>query len=198
MAKVLITGFSPFQGRELNASWIAATLLKEIKPLDPICAIEIPVVWDMPFKLLQRAINEHQPEVVIAMGEGKPGSVQLETLAINKRTLKHDNENHYSDKPYIIENGPEQFKSSAPLVEIRDELIAQGIPTLLSLGAGGYLCEEAFYVLEYYKQRSSGLSKVIFVHLPPFGTKLRFKGKEQTCDRKFLADFVAGFYEMFV
>ena len=189
MTKILLTGFSPFADRNVNASWIAASLLQRHINLLGVLAVEIPVVWGEPEKVLEKLLDEHNPEIVISMGEGKTGCIQLETLALNQRAQKKDNNDSFPSASEILAGGPAKVISSAPLVEIRNALIDKGIPVLLSSNAGGFLCEELLYVLEHSCLQHPGVKLAMFVHLPPYGTSLKFKQQERICDDELLLDF---------
>ena len=85
---ILVTGFQPFDNRSVNASWVAAKSLASKKDVE---TLELPVVWDTPWTTLHSAIKQHQPEIVISMGEGRPQWFDIETVARNKRSNRQDN-----------------------------------------------------------------------------------------------------------
>ena len=86
MTDILVTGFAPFDGRSVNASWIAAA------SLDGVHKLEIPVVWGEPMKLLGQVIETIEPRCIISMGEGRDGWFDIETRARNAR--KHGGGGH--------------------------------------------------------------------------------------------------------
>ena len=72
--EVLITGFSPFDGRLRNASWVAAQSL-QTQPY--VSVLELPVVCGAPRIKLQPVCETAGPSVIIGMGEGKEGAFAI-------------------------------------------------------------------------------------------------------------------------
>jgi pyroglutamyl-peptidase len=192
MSRIIVTGFTPFEGRAVNASWIAASLLQEKLGDQGLLAGEIPVVWGEPEGHLNALLEqEPHPAAIVAMGEGKPGSFRLETLALNRRAAKPDNNGQLPEHPSFVADGPDSLRITAPLGEIRQGLLDRGVPVLLSVDAGSYLCEETLFLLEHrFKNQTSG-NLALFVHLPPFGSSLLFKGSERQCREDLLLEFVS-------
>ena len=183
MTRILLTGFTPFDGREINGSWVAAQQFSQAKK------IEIPVVWGEPMLALRDAIEQDSPDIIISMGEGKEGFFTIETRAQNTRKHRIDNNNQYPNGD-ILKDGPSVVFASINAQEIRDQLVHQDIPIRVSHDAGQFLCEETLYSLEILKQETPELETVIFVHLPPFGTSLEYRGINRSVDESLLQDFV--------
>lgn len=190
MSHILLTGFTPFDGREFNASWIAARALvaahRSEHVLHSLC---IPVCWGKPLPALARAIAQWQPKCIIAMGEGSAGLFKIETLARNQRALRIDNDDKLPAHSLIDPQGPITRTASAPYSALHSHLSQAGYPVQLSSDAGAYLCEELLYTLEALKEQHATLQTVLFVHLPPFGSKLEFRGKMHQCDEPLLLEF---------
>ena len=53
MSGILVTGFAPFKGRAVNASWITASAIASTGLAD---ALEIPVVWGAPWQILMNIV----------------------------------------------------------------------------------------------------------------------------------------------
>ncbi len=190
MSHILITGFTPFDGRSKNASWIAAKGLSRMHGtkhvLHPLC---LPVLWGQPRKLITTAVNRWKPRIIISLGEGKPGGFTLEAMARNTRSERPDNAGRLPHGEPIEPAGKSIIPSSAPLASIAQALQADGINIDISEDAGAYLCEELLYSLERIKSCSSHLDLVIFAHVPPFGTDLHYRGSTRQCDSALLDDF---------
>jgi len=197
MGRIIVTGFTPFEQRPVNASWIAARQLQETLGNPALLSGEIPVVWGEPVNSLNDLLAiEEQPAAIIALGEGKPGSFRLETLALNRRAAKPDNNGELPPHPQIVRDAPDRLRSSAPLLEIRTALLARQLPVLLSVDAGSYLCEETLYLLEHrFKDRTEN-QLAMFVHVPPFGTSLGFKGRQRSCEEELLLEFANDLIEV--
>lgn len=192
MSHILLTGFTPFDGRACNASWIAARQLTLGHRTPHILhSLRIPVCWGEAARAIPVAIAHWRPELVIAMGEGEKGGFRIETLARNARRPRLDNAEQLPPHDCIEPGGPDEFPGSAPFDRIEEALANAGIPVRRSTDAGGFLCEEALFTLERCRADNPSLQLVLFVHLPPFGSTLHYRGEERLCDNALLADFGA-------
>ena len=190
MSHILLTGFTPFDGRACNASWIAARLLT-LGHRQPhvLHSLRIPVCWNAAWQTIPAALERWHPEIVIAMGEGAQGMFRLETVARNMRKARADNAQQFPPHQQISPSGPQEYLSSAPCTALKDALSRTGVPIELSRDAGAYLCEEALYTLEHLKSITPSLRLVLFVHLPPYGSTLHYRENECVCDEQLLNDF---------
>lgn len=184
MDRILLTGFTPFDGRDVNGSWVAAQSYPALGHL------EIPVIWGKPLPCLSDKVSELKPDTIISMGEGKPGGFTVECLARNTRKQRPDNLNQ-EPAGKIMPDGPEVRHASINAAELLTALQAQDIPIHRSEDAGQYLCEETLYSLEHLKSQHDFIYKVVFVHLPPFGTEVTYRGEPSQVDELLLKDFVA-------
>tara|TARA_R110002072_G_scaffold13418_12_gene56282 strand:- start:40639 stop:41274 length:636 start_codon:yes stop_codon:yes gene_type:complete len=183
LAKLLLTGFTPFDGRPVNGSWIAA---KSYAGADHL---EIPVVWGEPMPRLESAVTALQPEIIISLGEGRVGWFDIETRARNQRKHRADTEYSYPTGEILV-NGPASRQATINASALHQRLIEQHIPIRVSTDAGQFICEETLYCLEQLKTEIDTLRTVVFVHLPPFGTELTYRGEARLADEDLLEDFV--------
>jgi pyroglutamyl-peptidase len=190
MSHILVTGFTPFDGRTHNASWIAARNLCSTHGTHHVLhGVRIPVVWGQPCKLISVSVQRWQPRIIISMGEGKPGGFALETRARNVRAERADNNGCVPLGEVVEASGESVRYSSASIQKIADSLMALGINTSCSDDAGAYLCEELLYCLEGVKSYHARMDCVIFVHVPPFGSPLQYRGQQTHCNAALLQDF---------
>ncbi len=183
MDRLLLTGFTPFDGREVNGSWIAAQSFKAAHH------VEIPVIWGQPRPILEAAIAECQPDTIISLGEGKPGSFAIECRARNERKQREDNLKQLPDSE-ILPGGPAEQPASIDTQTLQQAIEAEHIPIRLSDDAGQYICEETLYCLESLKLAHDDIQTVVFVHLPPYGTEMIYRGESRPVDQPLLEDFV--------
>lgn len=183
LPQLLITGFTPFDGRAVNGSWIAAKTYALANHL------EIPVVWGEPLPTLEQAVESLKPEIVISLGEGREGWFDIESQARNQRKHRRDNRAKYPISD-VIPGGAQTVKSTINASVLHKRLEDQQIPTRISADAGQFLCEETLYCLEHLKTQNDSLRTVVFVHLPPFGTSLTYRGEARIADEDLLQDFV--------
>ncbi len=183
--RILVTGFTPFDGRQNNASWIAASSLHG----PDIRTAEIPVVWGAATEFFDSVCVDHCPDIIISLGEGREGWFDIETLASNTRKERPDNNDCLPHGVPISANGPASRKTTIEMGFLQRILASQGYPTRLSRDAGQFLCEEALYSLIQLMESHGQLKLVIFCHVPPCGTRIHIKGQQTECDTTLLTAF---------
>lgn len=84
--KILVTGFTPFGGETINPSWEAVRALDDSIAGADIIKCEIPTEFEASIDALKAAINAHQPNAILCVGQfGGSPSIQVERVAINLR-----------------------------------------------------------------------------------------------------------------
>ncbi len=179
---VLVTGFTPFDGRAVNASWITAQAIVDHFEGDPITALEIPVVWGEPARLLGSLCKKNPPNIIISMGEGKEGYCALESIARNSRKQRTDNNDRLPEETRISPSAPMIRETSADLAFLCKNLTSEVLPVRISRDAGKFLCEETLFNIEALKTKYDEIKLVVFAHLPPYGSSVELLGRQQTCD----------------
>ncbi len=165
---VLLTGFEPFDGRAVNASWEALQGLQGGEILghrvETLC---LPVAYDALAEPLLAGLARHTPRVAIAFGEGPP-VVQIEMLARNGYAPEGrlDNRGRAPSRREIVPGAAEEIPTRLPAGELVAALLAAGVPARTSADCGGYLCNECFYRL---MQAAPGPALRGFVHVPIVG-----------------------------
>ncbi len=162
MSKVLLTGFEPFGKATSNPS---GEIVKQIAGDNIVTAI-LPVAYAQSAERLLALIAEHNPDVVILLGQAE-GRTQItpERVAINLDDARlADNEGVMRNDVKILEDGPDAYFSTLPIKEIVDAIQAKGIPAAVSLSAGAFLCNHVFYIAQ---NKFAGTSvRSGFVHVP--------------------------------
>lgn len=153
MKKVLVTGFEPFGGDEVNPS------LEIIKRLSgvmieggEIVTCQVPVTRYESIDCVLSAIAEHQPSVVINLGVGAGRTaITPERVAINVDDFRiADNAgNQPIDEP-IVANGSNAYFSTLPIKAITQALQNNGIACEVSNSAGTFVCNHLFYGLQHH------------------------------------------------
>lgn len=167
--KVLVTGFEPFGGSEVNSSWETAVRVGQLAPKG-VCmeTLLLPVNFVRAGKKIREALREKRPDVLVMLGQrGKGESIDIERIAINMMDASSpDNDGYHPQEQTIVDGGEAAHFSNLPVKPLRDALLHRGIPARVSNSAGLYVCNSTYYnaLNEIYEQ---GLSiKVVFVHLP--------------------------------
>ena len=162
MNKILLTGFEPFGNASLNPS---GEIVKQISGENIITAI-LPVAYAQSAEALLKLIEQHNPDVVICFGQAEGRKeITPERVAINLDDARlADNEGVLRNDVKILADGPDAYFSTLPVKEIVEAIKAAGVPAVVSLSAGAFLCNHVFYVAQNKfvgtKIRSG------FVHVP--------------------------------
>ena len=162
MTKVLLTGFEPFGTATTNPS---GEIVKQISGDNIVTAI-LPVAYAQSAEKLLALIAEHNPDVVISLGQAEGRTaITPEKIAINLDDARlADNEGVMRNDVKILVNGPDAYFSTLPINEIVDAIKARGIPASVSLSGGAFLCNHVFYVAQ---NKFAGTNvRSGFVHVP--------------------------------
>ena len=165
---VLMSGFEPFGGYPTNPS------IESLWPLDEqlvvgldLRVVELPVVWDLSWSLLEEEIERLRPAVVIGTGMAGDEAMQYETHAVNEE-WGTDNDGQYAAGEPVVEGGPESLGTDLPVDEMRSAVEAVGYDTVTSSNAGTYLCNHIFYNIAHYAEYEADWPLLGgFVHVPP-------------------------------
>jgi len=169
MKKVLITGFDPFGGEKINPALEAIKELKnsEFHNID-LRIKEIPTVFYKSIKVLEAAIDEIRPDVVICVGQaGGRSEITIERVAINVIDARiPDNENNQLVDVSIVENGPAAYFATIPIKDIAENIRKAGIPASVSNTAGTFVCNQLLYGLMHIISTKYNNIKGGFIHIP--------------------------------
>ena len=162
MTKVLLTGFEPFGKATLNPS---GEIVKQISGDNIVTAI-LPVAYAQSAERLLALIAEHNPDVVICLGQAEGRThVSPERIAINLDDARlSDNEGVIRNDVPIIAGGPVAYESTLPIKEIVKAVNDAGVSAAVSLSAGAFLCNHVFYVAQDHFKDTKVRSG--FVHVP--------------------------------
>ncbi len=169
MIRVLITGFGPYQEERDNPSGSIAESLDgtTVGPVS-FSGCVLPVSARTAPKLLQRAIEECSPEVVLVTGvtpaRERPA---LERVAINLTDYPIPDVDGFVaiDSP-ILAGAPAAYFSTLPIKAILANWRAAGIGGYVSNSAGTYLCNQLFYLAQHLTANTPSLSGLVHLPLP--------------------------------
>ena len=168
MKKVLVTGFEPFGGEDINPSWEVVKHLDKLVINDcQIVALQLPCVFFESLEVLYRAIDQYDPTLVIAVGQaGGRTDITIERIAINIIDASiADNQGQQPIDKTIIAEGPAAIFSTLPIKAIVAGLQAANIPASVSQTAGTYVCNQVMYGLLNKISDRRGV-KGGFIHVP--------------------------------
>jgi pyrrolidone-carboxylate peptidase len=157
--RVLLSSFGPFAGRLSNGSRTTASFFcREHSDLE-LRHVPLEVIWDEPARTALPVIRSFGPDILIGLGEGKPGQIAIEARASNLRNGTDLAGRTCRAEPIEPEGEAERLGRCTYLAH---GYPACPFPAALSQDCGTYLCNEALY-------RYCGLDTptVAFLHLPP-------------------------------
>lgn len=168
MKPVLITGFEPFGGDEVNPSQeIAEALDGRVIADRAIIGATLPCVFGKSRQELVRLLRAHQPGVVICLGlAGGRAEITPERVAINVDDARMpDNAGEQPIDVAVVRSGPAAYWSRLPIKAIVAELRARQIPASVSQTAGTFVCNHVFYGLMHLLRWQRPV-RAGFIHVP--------------------------------
>lgn len=168
MKTVLITGFEPFGGEQINPSWeVVSRLDNAIIAGCRVVARQLPCVFGESLHALNSAIDTLSPSLVLAIGQaGGRTDITVERVAINIDDARiADNKGQQPVDKAIVPVGPAAWFSTLPIKAMVTAMREAGIPASVSQTAGTFVCNHVMYGLLH---KLSGQPKVKggFIHIP--------------------------------
>ena len=166
MARLLITGFDPFGGAQINPAWEAVKKLPDRVGEYELHKLEIPTVFGKAAEQVLEKAKEIQPDVILCVGQaGGRAAVTPERIAVNIRDAKiPDNAGNVPVGEFVDPNGPAAFFATVPVMKMAEAICAAGLPGAVSNSAGAFVCNDTLYLLlRHYEETAV---KVGFVHVP--------------------------------
>jgi pyroglutamyl-peptidase len=166
---ILVTGFEPFGGETVNASWEAAQRLEGWRHREYTAVARLmPCAYDASVKEIVRAIEALRPHAVLMTGQATRRTVVcVERFAHNLDDAgAPDNSGTLRKAIRISRSAPDRLAATTPVKAIVDAIRAAGVPARVSRNAGGFVCNHLYFgALEHL----GGLERpvpAVFVHLP--------------------------------
>ena len=168
MKTVLLTGFEPFDKETINPAWEAVRALDGWSEGDFVArSRRLPCVFGAAIDTIATAIDELQPDLVIAVGQaGGRSDLSVERVAINvdDAPIPDNDQRQLVDQP-IVADGPAAYFSTLPIKAIVQALRAAGLPASVSQTAGTFVCNHVFYGLMHHASQRSTV-RAGFIHIP--------------------------------
>ena len=166
MKQLLITGFEPFGGEEINPSWEAVSRLPDTVGEYTLTKRLIPVVFGRAAETVIEAAEKLHPDVILCIGQaGGRDAITPELVGINLRHASIPDHLGYQpqDEP-IIAGGACAYFSTLPVRDMAAAVLDTGVPSRVSYSAGTYVCNDVLYTLLAHFQ--GGTMRVGFIHVP--------------------------------
>jgi len=176
--KILLTGFEPFGGNDVNPSILACRILEgKVFHGFTVVVEEIPLRYREIRGAIEGLIERHGPAAVVCTGQSGRAFIALERVAINVANARIPY--NCGAKPRdecLRSDGPAAYFTGLPLRRLLDGLREAKIPTEISNSAGTFGCNQIFYHLMDYVERKGLDLPVGFIHVPPLPEQVVEKG----------------------
>ena len=148
-AKVLVTGFGPFDIYEVNPSQLITEELNE-KHINEaeLVGILLPVDFEESVNVTINAIEEYDPVIVILVGlSPKANSIELEKIGVNIKQMP------IGEPEWFF---PQRIDPDGPFFRLSP----------ISFFAGTYICNTVLYETLGYIEDNNLSIKAVFIHVP--------------------------------
>ena len=166
--KILVTGFDPFGGESINPSMEAVLALPNTIGAATLIKVILPTKFREAGEILERKIQEHQPDAVVSVGQaGGRSAITPERVAINLRDASiPDNGGDQPCDEEIFSDSPTAYFATLPIKKIVSALKDAGIPAAISNTAGTFVCNEVMYTALHAAAGQGTAMKAGFIHIP--------------------------------
>jgi pyroglutamyl-peptidase len=179
MTHILLTGFTPFPGVDLNPT----ALLVQDLAAQPLAGIRLstevlPTAFAPAGVRIRQLIAQHQPEAVLMLGvAANRDSINLERTGYNwDEAAKPDIQGVSRAGQPIRTGGPAQYHSTLPFEAMYAALAAAGIAVTYSDDPGRYVCNHVLYHAGDMLAESA--TPYGFIHVPALKTAPESPGME--------------------
>ncbi len=170
---ILLTGFQPFAKHKVNSSWVAVSSLDgEIIRGRRVKALLLPVEFRKPLRLVEKAIRELKPEIVISFGLRDRPQIGVERAAVNlNKEITKKGKKKIVRWHRARRDGPVGYYPTIPVEKIERALRRAKLPVEFSAHAGAYICNHIFYGTLNFVARKRLIIPCGFIHVPPVKSK---------------------------
>lgn len=169
-SRILLTGFEPFDKDPINPSWeVARALDGEVIAGGTVHALQLPCVFGDAIKVLDDALTQLQPALVISLGfAGGRSDITPERIAINIDDARiPDNAGKQPVDEAVVANAPAAYFSTLPIKAMVRNMRDLGVAASVSNTAGTFVCNHVFYALMHrlHRRGAPGM-RGGFIHTP--------------------------------
>ena len=165
---ILATGFMPFGGERTNPSWEIVKALPKTIAGHRLETLRVPTEFGKAIDVTLKAINVHQPEIVLCFGQaGGRSRISVERVAINVDDARiADNAGRQLIDEAVRADGPAAYFCTVPIKAMVVAMIKAGVPAEISNTAGTFVCNHLIYgVLDHIAQHRL-TTRAGFIHVP--------------------------------
>ena len=166
--KILVTGFDPFGGEPINPAIESVKRLPDNIAGSEIIKLEIPTVRKKSLEKIEEAINEHNPDIILSIGQaGGRFDISIERVGINLDDFRiPDNEGNQTIDEPIFPDGENAYLVTLPVKAMVQNVQKNNIPASVSYTAGTFVCNHVLYGVLYLIEKKYKGKKSGFIHIP--------------------------------
>ena len=191
--KILVPGFEPFGGEDINPSWEAVQQLQAPEGTE-LVRLRLPVVFREAGEQLVAALAREQPDLVLCIGQAAGReAITPERLGVNLMDASiPDNAGFQPREEPVIPGAPAAYFARLPVAALAEAIRAAGVPARVSNSAGLFVCNALLCRLlheieTHYPQMRGG-----FVHVPCLPEQAQRLGKGTVLPSLALPEIVRG------
>ncbi|GFN78141.1 pyrrolidone-carboxylate peptidase [Plakobranchus ocellatus] len=167
---IVVTGYGPFRGHKVNASWVAVQELKSLGFDDEqveLYVYEIPVSYDAVKRTIPDLWEKHKPDLMVHVGVSAIVSeLTLEQQAHNDGYDRDDVDGQIPHTKMCVDGSCHNIIASdlnmSLVCEDINSIQEMKVKAVVSHDPGRYLCDFIYYLsLHINKGRTA------FIHVPP-------------------------------
>lgn len=167
---ILVTGFGPFYGHSVNASWVAVQELARLTVLNPdgthckLVIREIPVEYEVVATEVPKLWRDVNPRFCVHVGVSPYDCVMIEQVAQNSTYHLEDVKGRYPSSGRCVQDGPSHIRTQVDVHRVVTQVMTtqSEVKVSASNDAGRYLCD-----FIYYTSLHCGDAPALFIHVPP-------------------------------
>ena len=166
MKRLLITGFDPFGGSQLNPSWLAVEQLPGVIGEFMLHKRMLPTVYGLAAQIVVEEASSFNPDVILCIGvAANRSAVTPERIAVNIRDARiADNADNCPQGEPIATDGPAAYFATVPVEKMVQAIHAAQLPAAVSNTAGTFVCNDTLYSLLHRFHGTA--TRVGFIHVP--------------------------------
>ncbi len=163
---VLLTGFEPFGGEAVNASWEAARAIDGWRCGEHVVvAVRLSCAYGACVAEFVEAFERLRPEAVLMTGQAAGRAVMSVERLARRGSAAPAPDNRGVVGDVAVEGRPE-IEATVRAAEIARAIRKAGLAARISSNAGGYVCNHLYYGALAYLGDRAPRTPAVFVHLP--------------------------------
>lgn len=166
--KILVTGFDPFGGEKINPAIESVKKLPDTIAGATIIKLEIPTVCHKSLEVIDEAIQKHNPDVILSIGQaGGRSDITVERIGINIDDCRiPDNAGQQIIDEPIFNDGPDAYFVNLPIKAMVARIQEHHIPASVSNTAGTFVCNHVTYGVRHMIETKYPGKRSGFIHIP--------------------------------